>query len=57
MSLKIEHAHLVLPYQVLQDAWLISWEGKSQHMGAAFRRSKRFLLWSTQKDSISRRAL
>lgn len=57
MSLKIEHAHLVLPYQVLQDAWLISREGKSQHMGAAFRRSKRFLLWSTQKDSISRRAL
>lgn len=28
MSLKIEHAHLVLPYQVLQDAWLISREGK-----------------------------
>ena len=45
MSLKIEHAHLVLPYQVLQDAWLISREGKNHSIWVRrFDRSKRFPL-------------
>ena len=57
MSLKIEHAHLVLPYQVLQDAWLISREGKITAYGCGVSPQQTFLLWSTQKDSISRRAL
>ena len=56
MSLKNEHAHLVLPIGCW-DAWLISREGKITAYGCDVSPQQTFSTVIDAKDSISRRAL